>query len=73
MGDAEEGEEQRMNKVVNIRANEVFQTLATGASVYSISPDTDDCTNLKYEVVELVNNVVKSGRSGFFIVEQEEE
>lgn len=61
-----------MSKVVNIEADEVFKTLATGVSVYSINTDTDELNNLRYEVVEVIINTLKSKRTGFFIVEKEE-
>lgn len=59
-------------KIVNVMADEVFQKLAAGLSVYAVDVKDDILVNLFYETVNEVHDYITGSRYGFFIAESEE-
>lgn len=60
-------------KVVNVKANEVFNMLAHGNEVYAINPKDDTLLNLFYEAVTKVHDYLTDSIYAFFIIESEDE
>ena len=59
-------------KVVNVKADEVFQKLAAGIEVYVVNVNDDILCNLLYEQVNEILDCINSDKNAFFITESED-
>ena len=59
-------------KVTNVKKDEVFKMLESGAEVYVMDADCDQAINLKYAPINSVLKELKNERNAFFILESED-